>query len=129
MSEVPKIIEDFLKGNNDAGGTVAKLEEEASRLVSQIESLETTNHRLRTENDNEYDAALEWAASWITGAQLLGRSEEIKEYARNMAMSIRAAKRGLTKRVPDAANVCRQINHVYVDGTCAECGSPEPQRG
>ena len=27
MSEVPKIIEDFLKGNNDAGGTVAKLEE------------------------------------------------------------------------------------------------------
>lgn len=37
-------------------------------------------------------------------------------------------RRQLTKRVPDAANVCRQINHVYVDGTCAECGSPEPQR-
>lgn len=32
-----------------------------------------------------------------------------------------------TQRVPDAANVCRQINHVYVDGVCAECGSPEPQ--
>lgn len=108
MSEVPKIIEDFLKGNNDAGGTVAKLEEEASRLVSQIESLETTNHRLRTENDNEYDAALEWAASWITGAQLSSRSEEVQEYARNMAMSIRAAKRGLTPRAADAGcDVCR----------------------
>ncbi len=114
MSEVPKIIEDFLKGNNDAGGTVAKLEEEASRLVSQIESLETTNHRLRTENDNEYDAALEWAASWITGAQLLGRSEEIQEYARNMAMSIRAAKRGLTKRALDG------LERVALHCTCPD---------
>jgi len=120
MSEVPKIIEDFLKGNNDAGGTVAKLEEEASRLVSQIESLETTNHRLRTENDNEYDAALEWAASWITGAQLLGRSEEIQEYARNMAMSIRAAKRGLTKRAPDlAVRTCKYCDQpVEVGERC-----------
>jgi len=120
MSEVPKIIEDFLKGNNDAGGTVAKLEEEASRLVSQIELLETTNHRLRTENDNEYDAALEWAASWITGAQLLGRSEEIQEYARNMAMSIRAAKRGLTQRVPDlAVRTCKYCDQpVEVGERC-----------
>ena len=128
MSEIPKIIENFLKGNNDAGGTVAKLEEEASRLVSQIESLEITNHRLRTEKDNDYDAALEWAASWITGAQLSSRSEEVQEYARNMAMSIRAAKRGLTKRALDAANVCRVINHFYVDGVCSQCGSIEPPR-
>lgn len=120
MSEVPKIIEDFLKGNNDAGGTVSKLEEEASRLVSQIESLETTNHRLRTEGDNEYDNALEWAASWITGAQLLGRSEEIQEYARNMAMSIRAAKRGLTKRSPDlAVRTCKYCDQpVEVGERC-----------
>jgi hypothetical protein len=120
MSEVPKIIEDFLKGNNDAGGTVAKLEEEASRLVSQIESLETTNHRLRTENDNEYDAALEWAASWITGAQLSSRSEEVQEYARNMAMSIRAAKRGLTKRAPDlAVRTCKYCDQpVEVGERC-----------
>jgi hypothetical protein len=34
----------------------------------------------------------------------------------------------LTKRPPDAANVCRIVNHVYVDGICAECGSPEPPR-
>ena len=120
MSEVPKIIEDFLKGNNDAGGTVAKLEEEASRLVSQIESLETTNHRLRTENDNEYDAALEWAASWVTGAQLSGHSEEVQEYARNMAMSIRAAKRGLTKRAPDlAVRTCKYCDQpVEVGERC-----------
>lgn len=120
MSEVPKIIEDFLKGNNDAGGTVAKLEEEASRLVSQIESLETTYHRLRTENDNEYDAALEWAASWITGAQLSSRSEEVQEYARNMAMSIRAAKRGLTKRAPDlAVRTCKYCDQpVEVGERC-----------
>lgn len=32
MSEVPKIIEDFLKGNNDAGGTIASLEEKLSNL-------------------------------------------------------------------------------------------------
>ena len=120
MSEVPKIIEDFLKGNNDAGGTVAKLEEEASRLVLQIESLETTNHRLRTENDNEYDAALEWAASWITGAQLSSRSEEVQEYARNMAMSIRAAKRGLTQRAPDlAVRTCKYCDQpVEVGERC-----------
>lgn len=40
MSETPKIIEDFLKGNNDAGGTIANLEEEAKRLVAKIEELE-----------------------------------------------------------------------------------------
>ncbi len=34
---------------------------------------------------------------------------------------------GLIKRIPDAANVCRVVEHVYIDGTCAECGSPEPQ--
>jgi len=34
---------------------------------------------------------------------------------------------GLTKRIPDATNACRVVEHVYIDGTCAECGSPEPQ--
>lgn len=60
--------------------------------------------RLETERDNEHDNALEWAAEWITGAQLLGCSEEIQEYARNMAMSIRAAKRGLTMRGADCSH-------------------------
>lgn len=26
----------------------------------------------------------------------------------------------------DGATVCRKISHVYIDGVCAECGSPEP---
>lgn len=29
---------------------------------------------------------------------------------------------------PDVANICRIVNHVYVDGICAECGSIEPPR-
>jgi hypothetical protein len=40
-----------------------------------------------------YNAGLEWAANWITGSQSLGHSEETVEFARNMAMSIRAARR------------------------------------
>ena len=94
MSEVPKIIEDFLKGNNDAGGTIASLEEKAKQLVAQIEILEDAR-------DIAYNAALEWAATWIVGAQLSGHGVEVQRYANTMAMSIRAAKRGLTKRAPD----------------------------
>ena len=63
--------------------------------------LDAMESEIEMSNNQSYNDALEWAASWITGAQLLGRSEEIQEYARNMAMSIRAAKRGLTSRAPD----------------------------
>ena len=28
----------------------------------------------------------------------------------------------------DGATVCRKISHLYIDGVCAECGSPEPPR-
>ena len=96
MSEVPKIIEDFLKGNNDAGGTISALEDIAKNLVLQIEALENTK-------DTAWNAGLEWAASWITGAGLIGKSEEVQEYARTMAMSIRAAQVGLTRRAADAS--------------------------
>lgn len=30
--------------------------------------------------------------------------------------------RHLTPRALDGATVCRQVNHFYVDGVCAECG-------
>ena len=117
MSETPKIIEDFLKGNNDAGGTIASLEEKAKSLVSQIETLENTR-------DTAWDAALEWAASWITGAGLIGKSEEIQEYAHTMAMSIRAAQRGLTPRALDACPSCAGNGFmkigVYAE-TCPAC--------
>ncbi len=86
-----------------ASGALTKLETEIDNLHREINLLKATNHRLRTEKDNDYDAALEWAADWVTGAQLSGHSDEVQEYARNMAMSIRAAKRGLTKRALDGA--------------------------
>ena len=109
MSEVPKIIEDFLKGNNDAGGTIASLEEEVSRLALKIEVLENVR-------DTGYNAALDWAADWIIGAQLSGHGVEVQRYANTMAMSIRAAKRGLTPRAADApkafVNWCNPVNGV-----------------
>lgn len=37
-------------------------------------------------------------------------------------------KRRRTQRALDAANVCRVINHFYVDGVCSQCGSIEPPR-
>ena len=36
--------------------------------------------------------------------------------------------RRLTQRALDGANVCRVINHFYVDGVCSQCGSIEPPR-
>ena len=34
----------------------------------------------------------------------------------------------LTPLALDGATVCRKISHLYIDGVCAECGSPEPPR-
>lgn len=31
-------------------------------------------------------------------------------------------------RALDAPNVCRVINHFYVEGVCSQCGSKEPPR-
>jgi hypothetical protein len=121
MSEVPKIIEDFLKGNNDAGGTIASLEEEAKKLVAQIEILEDAR-------DIAYNAALEWAATWIVGAQLSGHGVEVQRYANTMAMSIRAAKRGLTPRALDAAEACDCGEPFPESGYCKFCGARQRQR-
>ena len=78
-----------------------KAEIEIDNLYREVNTLKAINHRLRTEKDNDYDAALEWAANWIIGAQLSGHGVEVQRYANTMAMSIRAAKRGLTKRPAD----------------------------
>ncbi len=120
MSEVPKIIEDFLKGNNDAGGTIASLEEKAKQLVAQIEILEDAR-------DIAYNAALEWAATWIVGAQLSGHGVEVQRYANTMAMSIRAAKRGLTKRAADGVCSCGSpefYNDKVLGVVCCRCQAP-----
>ncbi len=121
MSEVPKIIEDFLKGNNDAGGTIASLEEKAKQLVAQIEILEDAR-------DIAYNAALEWAATWIVGAQLSGHGVEVQRYANTMAMSIRAAKRRLTPRALDAAETCDCGEPFPESGSCIFCGARQRQR-
>lgn len=57
----------------------------------------------------EYNDALEWVAEWITGAQMLGHSAEVIEYAQNMAMSIRAAKRQ-TLLAPDGGDVLQNYD-------------------
>ena len=82
----------------------------AKRLESQIEALENTRNAA-------HNAALEWAAEWITGAQLSGRSVEVQEYARSMAMSIRAAKRGLTPLALDGATP------TEAGASCPHCGN------
>ena len=95
------------------------------RLAGDLyEAIEDVRNENNTSQMEAFDEALEWAASWVTGAQLLGRSEEIQEYARNMAMSIRAAKRGLTLRALDVCPSCAgkgtyQIG-VYSE-TCSAC--------
>lgn len=33
-----------------------------------------------------------------------------------------------TQRAADGSNVCRVVEHLFVDGVCAECGSLEPPR-
>ena len=121
MSEVPKIIEDFLKGNNDAGGTIASLEEKAKQLAAQIEILEDAR-------DIAYNAALEWAATWIIGAQLSGHGVEVQRYANTMAMSIRAAKRRPTPRAADVAPGCPSCHHLVGEGHAADCSLAHPQR-
>ena len=45
--------------------------------------------------------------------------------ASDLLQNIRAAQQS---RALDAANVCRVINHFYVDGVCSQCGSKEPPR-
>lgn len=112
-------------GFEDAASEIfTKAEAEIDNLYREVNIFKGINHRLRTEKDNDYDAALEWAASWVTGAQLSGHSEEVQEYARNMAMSIRAAKRGLTMRALDVCPSCagkgiKQIG-VFAE-TCPAC--------
>jgi len=43
-------------------------------------------------------------------------------------MGINPATRRPTLYAVDGAKACRVIEHFYVDGVCAECGSPEPPR-
>ena len=35
--------------------------------------------------------------------------------------------RRLTQRAPDGEDVCHIVTYVFIDGTCAMCGVPEPR--
>lgn len=107
-----------------ASEVFTKAETEIDNLYREVNILKVINHRLRTEKDNDYDVALEWAAEWVTGVQLSGHSEEVQEYARNMAMSIRAAKRGLTMRALDVCPACAGKGNIKIgvySETCSAC--------
>ena len=74
-----------------------------------------------------YNEALEWAANWITGAQMLGHSKEVIEFAQNMAMSLRAAKRP-TPRALDVAIAPDNQQVLPADVLVDEGTLPEPPR-
>ena len=74
------------------------------RLAGDLyEAIEDVRNENNTSQMEAFDAALEWAATWIVGAQLSGHGVEVQRYANTMAMSIRAAKRRLTPRAGDTA--------------------------
>ncbi len=110
MNKVEKIIEDFTKGNNDAGGTIASLEDEILKITKEILELrrEVEKWKLHSKAnfimaDYEYNRALEWAAWYINDVQLIGKNDSIKEYASTMGKSLLAAKRSLTPLALDLA--------------------------
>lgn len=55
----------------------------------------------------------------------LRNHKQFGEMAQALRAQIDAAEQ---PRALDGASVCRQISHLYIDGVCAECGSPEPPR-
>lgn len=76
MSETPKIIEDFLKGNNDAGGTIASLEAEAKRLSDEIDARTKINKKVTDTYIKEINT-LKFCFDELLGE--LGWCDEIEE--------------------------------------------------
>jgi hypothetical protein len=74
--------------------------------------------------DMEWNSALEWAAKWIEGSVESDASDRLTEFARNMAMSIRASKRQIST-VEDVAQSCGGYycseEHGHID--CAQAES------
>ena len=109
---------------NTASEIFTKAETEIDNLYREVNLLKVINHRLRTENDNEHDNALEKAASWITDWAGYNENEEIKKFSETMAMSIRAQKRGLTKRALDVCPSCAGSGYsqnTYPTYVCSAC--------
>ncbi len=118
MSETPKIIEDFLKGNNDAGGTIASLEEEAKRLVAKIEELETSKGiDQRKIAFSIATKSCEVLGVNITAEKLWSLVEAIQPILAS----------GLTQRPPVVCHECGESETIDPnnDGvpTCVHCGT------
>ena len=92
------------------------------RLAGDLyEAIEDVRNENNTSQMEAFDEALEWAATWIVGAQLSGHGVEVQRYANTMAMSIRAAKRGLTQRAPDVCPECAGSGKTGSIGLPREC--------
>ena len=63
----------------------------------------------------------------VCGRHWLDGEQEGSKFA--SSVDCKDCLRLLTKRALDGANVCRVINHFYVEGVCSQCGSKEPPRG
>jgi hypothetical protein len=114
MSETPKIIEDFLKGNNDAGGTIASLEAEAKRLSDEIDARTKINKKVTDTYIKEINT-LRFCFDEVLGE--LGWGDEIEEtgidplvWARGEIKRLQNREKSLQLR--DAAN-----------GKCKKCGT------
>ena len=114
MSETPKIIEDFLKGNNDAGGTIASLEAEAKRLSDEIDARTKINKKV-TDTYIKKINTLRFCFDELLGE--LGWGDEIEEtgidplvWARGEIKRLQNREKSLQLR--DAAN-----------GKCRVCGT------
>lgn len=114
MSETPKIIEDFLKGNNDAGGTIASLEAEAKRLSDEIDVRTKINKKVTDTYIKEINT-LKFCFDELLGE--LGWGDEIEEtgidplaWARGEIKRLQNREKSLQLR--DAAN-----------GKCKKCGT------
>lgn len=114
MSETPKIIEDFLKGKNDAGGTIASLEAEAKRLSDEIDTKSKINKKVTDTYIKEINT-LRFCFDEVLGE--LGWGDEIEEtgidplvWARGEIKRLQNREKSLQLR--DAAN-----------GKCKKCGT------
>ena len=114
MSETPKIIENFLKGKNDAGGTIASLEAEAKRLSDEIDTKSKINKKVTDTYIKEINT-LRFCFDEVLGE--LGWGDEIKEtgidplvWARGEIKRLQNREKSLQLR--DAAN-----------GKCKKCGT------
>ena len=88
------------------------------RLAGDLyEAIEDVRNENNTSQMEAFDEALEWAASWITGAQLLGRSCACSSWRR------------LTQRAPDVcpADGGKHSWHPNKDNyliySCRKCGA------